>query len=175
MKKFENYGKMTYHHGIQKNLNKPVAAFSTGGKTMKLVKNLIENKGNEIWSIAPEASVLDAIKLMAEKKIGALLVMEDERLVGIVSERDYARKVILQGRSSRETPVREIMTAEVFSIEPVETVEDCMKLMTEKRVRHLPVMENEKVVGVLSIGDLVKEIIAEQEFTIRQLENYITS
>ncbi|CAN5647158.1 CBS domain-containing protein [soil metagenome] len=142
---------------------------------MKLVKHILETKGGDIWHIEPEKSVLDAIKLMAEKKIGALLVMQDERLVGIVSERDYARKVILQGKSSRETPVNEIMTAEVFSIEPLETVEDCMKLMTDKRIRHLPVLENEKVVGVLSIGDLVKAIIAEQEFTIRQLENYITS
>ncbi len=142
---------------------------------MKLVKHIIDTKGNEIWHIAPEDSVLDAIKMMAEKGIGALLVMQDERLVGIVSERDYARKVILQGKSSGETPVSEIMTAEVFSIEPLESVEDCMKLMTDKRIRHLPVMENEKVVGVLSIGDLVKEIIAEQEFTIKQLENYITS
>jgi CBS domain-containing protein len=142
---------------------------------MKLVKHILETKGGEIWHIAPGESVLDAIKLMAEKKIGALLVMENERLVGIISERDYARKVILRGKSSSETPVSEIMTAEVFSIEPLETVEDCMKLMTDKRIRHLPVLENGKVVGVLSIGDLVKEIIAEQEFTIRQLENYITS
>ncbi|MGI9056462.1 MAG: CBS domain-containing protein [Pyrinomonadaceae bacterium] len=142
---------------------------------MKLVKHILETKGGDIWHIKPDESVLDAIKLMAEKKIGALLVMQDETLVGIVSERDYARKVILQGKSSRETPVNEIMTAEVFSIEPLETVEDCMKLMTDKRIRHLPVLENEKVVGVLSIGDLVKAIIAEQEFTIKQLENYITS
>jgi CBS domain-containing protein len=142
---------------------------------MKLVKHILETKGGDIWQIEPGESVLEAIKLMAEKKIGALLVMEDERLVGIISERDYARKVILRGKSSRETPVSEIMTAEVFSIEPLETVEDCMKLMTDKRIRHLPVLENGKVVGVLSIGDLVKAIIAEQEFTIKQLENYITS
>lgn len=142
---------------------------------MKLVKHILETKGNDIWHIKPDESVLDAIKLMAEKKVGALLVMEDEKLVGIVSERDYARKVILLGKSSRETPVNEIMTAEVVNTEPLETVEDCMKLMTEKRVRHLPVIEDGKVVGVLSIGDLVKEIIAEQEFTIKQLENYITS
>jgi CBS domain-containing protein len=142
---------------------------------MKLVKHILETKGGDIWHIEPGESVLDAIQLVAEKKIGALLVMEDERLVGIVSERDYARKIILRGKSSRETSVSEIMTAEVFSIEPLETVEDCMKLMTDKRIRHLPVLENSKVVGVLSIGDLVKAIIAEQEFTIKQLENYITS
>lgn len=142
---------------------------------MKLVKHILTTKGDDIWHISPDESVLEAIKLMAEKKIGALLVMENEKLVGIVSERDYARKVILRGKSSRETPVSEIMTAEVVSTEPLETVEGCMKMMTDGRIRHLPVVENGKVVGVLSIGDLVKEIIAEQEFTIRQLENYITS
>ena len=142
---------------------------------MKTVRHILETKGGEIWHIKPDESVLDAIKLMAEKKIGALLVMENENLVGIISERDYARKVILLGKSSRETPVSEIMTAEVVNTEPLETVEDCMKLMTDKRIRHLPVIEDGKVVGVLSIGDLVKEIIAEQEFTIKQLENYITS
>lgn len=142
---------------------------------MKLVKHILETKGDDIWHIEPDKSVLDAIKFMAEKGIGALLVMENDKLVGIISERDYARKVILRGKSSRETPVSEIMTAEVVNIEPLETVEDCMKLMTDKRIRHLPVIEEGKVVGVLSIGDLVKEIIAEQEFTIQQLENYITS
>jgi CBS domain-containing protein len=142
---------------------------------MKLVKHILDAKGSAIYHIEPDASVLDAIKLMAEKKIGALLVMEGEKLVGIVSERDYARKVILRGKSSRETPVREIMTAEVVTTEPLETVEGCMKLMTDRRIRHLPVVEGERVVGVLSIGDLVKEIIAEQEFTIKQLEHYITS
>jgi CBS domain-containing protein len=142
---------------------------------MKLVKHILETKGSDIWRIAPDESVLDAIKLMAEKKIGALLVMEDESLVGIISERDYARKVILRGKSSRETPVNEIMTAQVVTTEPSESVEGCMKLMTDGRIRHLPVVDSGKVVGVLSIGDLVKEIIAEQEFTIKQLENYITS
>ena len=142
---------------------------------MKLVKHILDTKGSDIWHIAPDDSVLDAIKLMAEKGIGALLVMDGERLSGIVSERDYARKIILQGRSSRETPVREIMTAEVVSTEPLETVEGCMKLMTDRRIRHLPVVEEGKVVGVLSIGDLVKAIIADQQFTIEQLENYITS
>lgn len=142
---------------------------------MKLVKHILESKGRDIWHIRPDESVLEAIKLMAEKKIGALLVMEDERLVGIVSERDYARKVILMGKSSRDTPVSEIMTARVVNTEPLDSIEDCMKLMTDGRIRHLPVLDGGRVVGVLSIGDLVKEIIAEQQFTINQLENYITS
>ena len=140
---------------------------------MKLVKHILDSKENVIWHITPDKSVLDAIKLMAEKKIGALLVMENEKLVGIISERDYARKVILQGKSSKQTPVRDIMTANVHRILPEQTVEDCMEIMTEKRFRHLPVLEGEKVVGVLSIGDLVKAIIAEQQFTIEQLEGYI--
>ena len=142
---------------------------------MKLVKHILDTKGREIWHITSEDSVLDAIKLMAEKKIGALLVIENEQLIGIVSERDYARKVILQGKSSKQTPVRDIMSAEVFKIKPEQTVEDCMQTMTEKRVRHLPVLEDEKVVGVLSIGDLVKAIIAEQQYKIEQLESYIAS
>lgn len=140
---------------------------------MKLVRHILDSKGNDIWHVASDASVLDAIKLMAEKKIGALLVMDADDLNGIVSERDYARKVILEGRSSKETPVKDIMTAEVVVTNPQETVEKCMALMTERRVRHLPVVENGRVVGVLSIGDLVKAIIAEQQFQIEQLENYI--
>lgn len=142
---------------------------------MKLVRHILDTKGDEIWHTTPEDSVLDAIKLMAEKKIGALLVMENENLSGIVSERDYARKVILQGKSSRETPVKDIMTAEVTVVNPQETVEKCMSLMTEKRMRHLPVVEDGKVIGVVSIGDLVKAIIAEQQFQIEQLESYIAS
>ncbi len=140
---------------------------------MKLVKNILESKGSEIWHITPDDSVLNAIKMMAERQIGALLVLEHEKLVGILSERDYARKVILQGKSSNETPVKEIMTAEVVCAEPLHTIEQCMEIMTEKRIRHLPVLDGEKVVGVLSIGDLVKAIIAEQQFTIEQLEHYI--
>jgi CBS domain-containing protein len=142
---------------------------------MKLVKHILESKGTDIWQITPEDSVLDAIKLMAEKKIGALLVMEDDHLGGIVSERDYARKVVLKGKSSRETFVKDIMSAEVFITNPQETVEQCMSLMTDKRIRHLPVVEDGKVIGVLSIGDLVKAIIAEQQFQIEQLESYITT
>lgn len=142
---------------------------------MKLVKHLLETKGDNIWSIEPERSVLDAIKTMAEKGIGALLVMEGDDLHGIISERDYARKVILQGRSSRETPVREIMTDKVFSTEPDRTVKECMALMTEKRIRHLPVVDGGSVVGVLSIGDLVKAKIEEQEHEIEQLHKYIAA
>lgn len=144
-------------------------------KAMKLVKHLLEEKGNEIWSIEPDRSVLDAIKMMAEKGIGALLVMDGEQLTGILSERDYARKVILQGRSSSDTAVREIMTDKVFSTAPERSVEECMALMTEKRIRHLPVVNSGAVIGVLSIGDLVKAKIEEQEFQIKQLENYITA
>ena len=142
---------------------------------MKLVRHILDSKGGEIWRIAAEDSVLDAIKLMAEKHIGALLVMDGDDLNGIVSERDYARKVILRGKSSRETPVRDIMTAEVVTTAPQETVDRCMALMTEKRIRHLPVVEDGRVVGVLSIGDLVKAIIAEQQFQIEQLEHYIAT
>lgn len=142
---------------------------------MKRARHLLESKGNEIWSIGPEASVLDAIKMMAEKGIGALLVMEGADLTGVVSERDYARKVILQGRSSRETPVREIMTDKVFLAAPDNTIDECLALMTDKRIRHLPVVEGESVIGVLSIGDLVKAKIDEQQFHIEQLQNYITA
>lgn len=142
---------------------------------MALVKQILDSKGRDIWFVAPGDSVLTAITVMAEKGIGALLVMENEKLAGILSERDYARKVILKGRSSESTPVGDIMTADVFSATPDQTVEDCMELMTEKRIRHLPVMEGEKVDGILSIGDLVKSIIAEQQFHIEQLENYITA
>ena len=141
---------------------------------MKLVKYILDSKGNDIWAIGSNDSVLDAIKMMAEKRVGALLVVDNNQLNGIVSERDYARKVILQGRSSEKTPVKEIMTASVISANPSQTVEECMEIMTEHRIRHLPVLEGEEIVGVLSIGDLVKAIIDEQHFTIKQLEMYIT-
>ena len=142
---------------------------------MKKVKDILETKGHEVWFIEPTALVYDAMKLMADKGIGALLVMEGPKLLGIISERDYARKIILQGRSSQSTEVREIMTSRVVYAEPQRNIEECMALMTEKRIRHLPVMEAGCVCGVISIGDLVKAIIAEQKFIIEQLERYITS
>jgi CBS domain-containing protein len=142
---------------------------------MKSVKQMLQAKSGAIFSIAPDASVYDALKLMAEKEVGALLVVDGGKLAGILSERDYARKVILLGKSSHDIPVREIMTDKVVTVQPGQTVEDCMALMTNKRIRHLPVMDGERLVGLLSIGDLVKEVIAEQEQTIRQLESYIHS
>ncbi len=141
---------------------------------MKQVTDLLNVKGREVWSLAPDSTVYDAIDLMAHRGIGALLVMEGERLVGIVSERDYARKVVLKGRSSRDTLVREIMTEQVICIRPQLTVEEAMALMTDKRVRHLPVVVDKKVVGVISIGDVVRGIIEDREFEIQQLTNYIT-
>ncbi len=140
---------------------------------MKSVAQLLRLKSGNVYSIAPDASVLDCVKLLAEKAIGAALVMEGDKLVGILSERDYARKVVLQGKSSKDTLAREIMTTEVFCVTPKQTNEECMALMTAQRIRHLPVLENGRVVGVVSIGDLVKDIIAEQQFLINQLESYI--
>ena len=142
---------------------------------MKTVKQLLQAKTLGILSIAPEATVIEALKLMAEKNVGGLLVMTGGRLVGIITERDYARKVILKGKSSLDTPVSDIMTDKVLCVQPEQTVEECMGLMTAKRIRHLPVMEGGKVIGVVSIGDLVKEMISEQEYTIKQLESYIHS
>jgi CBS domain-containing protein len=140
---------------------------------MTSVAHLLQTKGHAVWSIPPDASVYEAIKLMADKGVGALLVMEGQRLVGIVSERDYARKVILQGKSAWDTPVKEIMTDKVFYVRPDQTVEDCMALMTARRIRHLPVLDDDRVIGVVSIGDLVKAVISEQEVRIQQLEQYI--
>jgi CBS domain-containing protein len=141
---------------------------------MAKVKDILALKGQSVWSVALDASVYDAMKLMAEKGIGALMVMQGEKLVGIISERDYARKVILQGRSSRTTQVREIMTSHVLYAQPEQNIEECMAVMTDKRVRHLPVFDEGRLLGVISIGDLVKSIITEQKFMIEQLEKYIS-
>lgn len=142
---------------------------------MRTVRQLLEGKTPGVFAIGPESPVLDAIRLMAEKRIGALLVMEAGTLAGIVSERDYARKVVLQGRSSRETPVRDIMTADVVSVRLDDTAERCMALVTNRRIRHLPVLENGHVVGVVSIGDLVKAVIEDQQVELDQLQRYIAS
>ncbi len=141
---------------------------------MKLIKHLLDRKGRQIISIKPEDSVLDAIRLMAEKGIGSLVVMEDQELLGIMSERDYARKVIIKGRSSERTAVSEIMTVNVFTTSSSETVNDCMSVMTEKKIRHLPVVEDNAVIGMISIGDLVEAIISDQQEEIEQLEHYIS-
>lgn len=141
---------------------------------MKTVKDLLEDKGHDVWSIGPGDSVYDAIELMADKEVGALMVMEGTKLVGVISERDYARKVILKGYSSKNTQIKEIMTTRVMYAQPDQTVEECMALMTEKRIRHLPILEGGQLLGVISIGDLVKSIIAEQRFIIEQLERYIS-
>ena len=142
---------------------------------MTSVRQLLDRKGRQVFSIAPGTPVLEAIRTMAERHVGALLVMEGEKLSGIVSERDYARKVILMGRSSADTPVRDIMTAAVITVQPETPVEKCMQIMTERRVRHLPVIESGRVVGMISIGDLVKAVMAEQQQQIEQLESYIHS
>ncbi len=142
---------------------------------MTLVRQLLENKGRAVFSVAPDAPVLEAIRAMAEHHVGALLVMKGTTLAGIVSERDYARKVILLGRSSADTPVRDIMTAQVVTVSPDTSVQQCMQLVTEKRVRHLPVTESGRVIGMISIGDLVKAVMAEQQQQIEQLERYIHS
>lgn len=140
---------------------------------MKSLKQLLSLKGPEVFSIAPDAKVIEALRGMAQKDVGALIVMEHGRIVGILSERDYARKVILHGKSSEDVTVREIMTSDVVTVDPGMSVEECMALVTQRRIRHLPVCEGERLIGVLSIGDLVKEVIADQEQTIRQLESYI--
>lgn len=142
---------------------------------MKLVKHLLDSKGRDVISIAEDASVLDAIKIMAERSIGSLLVMDGDELKGIVTERDYARKVIVKGRSSKSTQVREIMTADVCTASVDQSVNDCMSVMTERRIRHLPVVDGDAVIGLISIGDLVQAIISDQQAEIEQLAQYISS
>jgi CBS domain-containing protein len=141
---------------------------------MTTVRSVLQSKGSDTWSTAPDTLVFDALKVMAEKNIGALLVMEGNQLKGIFSERDYARKVVLKGESSHTIAIRNVMTSGVISVTPDQSIEDCMALMTGKHIRHLPVLENSKLVGMISIGDVVKAIISQHEDTIKQLENYIT-
>lgn len=138
------------------------------------VNSILANKGSDVWSIAPDATVFEAIQLMAEKNVGALPVLQNDQLVGIISERDYTRKVILQGKSSKDTPVRDIMTQRLVTADPDDRVSDCMQRITENRVRHLPVLEGNKLVGILSIGDLLAWLIAAQRNAIDNLERYVT-
>ncbi len=138
------------------------------------IRDILGTKGGAVWSVPPEATVFEAIQLMAGKNVGALLVTQGDKLVGIVTERDYSRKVILKGRSSKDTPVRDVLSGQVIHVTPDHSVDECMRLMTEHRVRHLPVLEGGKIVGVVSIGDLVNWIISAQSSTIHQLETYIT-
>jgi CBS domain-containing protein len=137
------------------------------------VRQILATKGDHIWEVAPETPVLDALRLMAEQNVGAVLVRRDAELAGIFSERDYARKVILRGRSSKTTPVGDVMTSRVVYVRPEQTTEECMALMTDKHIRHLPVLADGKLLGMISIGDVVKAIVADQRFIIQQLENYI--
>jgi CBS domain-containing protein len=139
------------------------------------IRQIIDRKGRDVFSVSPDTTVYDALTLMAEKNIGALLVIRDEELAGIFSERDYARKIILLGRHSKDVPVAEIMTSKVVCIRPEQTADECMALMTEKRIRHLPVLDAGSLAGMISIGDVVRAVISEQEFTIEQLENYIAT
>ena len=141
---------------------------------MQTVKELLREKGSEVWTIAPRVTVYEALELMAGKNIGALVAVEDGNVVGMFTERDYARKVILKGRSSKTTTVRELMVTDVLYVGPGDTIENCMALMTEKRLRHLPVMDEGQLVGLISIGDIVRVIISDREFMIRELEHYIT-
>jgi CBS domain-containing protein len=141
---------------------------------MKTVREILAAKGHHVWSVDAGSSVFDALLLMAEKNIGAVLVTEGDRPAGIMTERDYARKVVLKSRISRETPVREIMVWNPVCVRPEQSVEDCMKIMTTKRFRHLPVTDSDKLVGMVSIGDVVKAVISDQQYKIEQLEHYIT-
>ncbi|HET7675503.1 MAG TPA: CBS domain-containing protein [Gammaproteobacteria bacterium] len=140
---------------------------------MVTVKHLLDGKDSKVWTVAPEATAYAALQLMADKNVGAVPVVGSGRVIGIFSERDYARKVILKGKSSRETAVRDLMTAEVYTVDPETGIEDCMALMTNRRIRHLPVLERQQLIGIISIGDVVKSIIEEQRGTIRELRDYV--
>ncbi|MGH7831129.1 MAG: CBS domain-containing protein [Candidatus Binatia bacterium] len=141
---------------------------------MKFVTEILKAKGHDVWTVSSDSTVYDALQMMADKNVGALMVVEGDRLAGVFSERDYARKIILKGKASKDTLVSEIMSTEVVWVRPDQTVEVCMNLMTNKRIRHLAVLKEGRLVGVISIGDIVKAIMSEQEFTIQQLEHYIT-
>ncbi len=141
---------------------------------MTTIGQLLKTKGNEIWSIAPQATIYEALQVMSDKDVGALLVVHKGNVVGIFSERDYARKLILKGKFSKDTSVEELMTRKVLYVGPESTIEDCMALMTAKSVRHLPILKNERLIGIVTLGDVVKQIFSDQEFTIHQLENYIS-
>jgi len=137
------------------------------------VKQILEKKGHDIWVISPQAKIFDALKLMSEKNIGALIVVDKSRVAGVISERDYARKVILKGKSSKDARIEQIMTPHVYGVHPETTAEECMALMTEKHIRHLPVIDKDRLLGVVSIGDIVKAVISEQKVTIEHLKNFI--
>jgi CBS domain-containing protein len=141
---------------------------------MSTVNRVLETKGTKVWTIPPESSVLEALKLMADRDLGALVVVEGAAVVGVFSERDYARKVVLKGKASKDTTVREVMSGKVLYVDPNQSIEECMALMTDKAVRHLPVMHDDQLVGLISIGDVVKAMISEKEFVIEQLEHFIT-
>jgi CBS domain-containing protein len=143
-------------------------------KLLVPIRTLLRQKSGQVWSIGPDATVYDAIEMLADKGVGALVVLEGDELAGVISERDYARKVILKGHSSKDTLVKDIMTRDVVTVSPQDTVEHCMAIMTDKRIRHLPIVEGGKVVSVISIGDVVKWTISAQEEAIQQLENYVT-
>lgn len=138
------------------------------------ISEILSNKSSSVWSVSPDTMVFDAIQMMADKNIGALLVTEQGKLVGIMSERDYTRKIALKGKSSKQTPVQEILSDEIFTVTPAHTIEDCMRLMTENRIRHLPVLDGDAILGIVSIGDLVNWIISAQTNTINQLQTYIS-
>jgi CBS domain-containing protein len=142
---------------------------------MKKIRNILENKGHQVYSVTPDTSVYDALQVMMERNISSLLIMENEILKGIFTERDYARKLVLMGRSSKDTPIGDIMTANLFTITPGETIDHCMEVMSNYKIRHLPVIDNNRVTGMVSIGDVVKFIIEDQKRTIQQLESYIAS
>ena len=159
---------------VQLILRLPVSQRGEEMQLMRTVEQLLQVKGTDIWSIEPLTTTYNALEIMAEKNVGALLVMEKEKVVGIFSERDYARKVILKDKSSKNTSIGELMTREVFYIDAKSTLEESMALMTAKRIRHLPVLKNNRLIGIVTLGDVVRQIISDQQFAIRELEKYIT-